>query len=67
MVSKMGINILFVLFFFLLLQMQVGEYDSDREEQGRGKAPFDPEHNSTAVYTGKLNMSVTGGKKWRAV
>lgn len=41
------------------LPMQVGEYDSDREEQGRGKAPFDPEHNSTAVYTGGKLYSAT--------
>lgn len=34
--------------------MQIPEYYSEQEEEGRGKSPFDPEHNSTAIYTGKF-------------
>lgn len=33
--------------------MQIPEYFSSQEEKGTGKAPFDPEHNFTAIYTGK--------------
>lgn len=43
------------LFHCVFFQKQIPEYVSvaGHEEQGTGKSPHDPDHNSTAIYSGK--------------
>lgn len=35
---------------------QDGDYVMEKEYEGKGLCPYDPDHNSTAVYSGKQNL-----------
>jgi hypothetical protein len=39
---------------------QDGDYVMEKEYEGRGLCPYDPDHNSTAVYSGKYSSFVVG-------
>ena len=39
---------------FFLFSLQSGGYKLDKEKNGQAMCPYDPQHNSTAVYVGKF-------------
>lgn len=45
--------------FQMRFLFQNGGYTLDKEKAGQAMCPYDPHHNSTAVYVGKLRQNYT--------
>lgn len=41
------------MYYKFVYSLQDGDYAMEKEYEGRGLCPYDPDHNSTAVYSGK--------------
>lgn len=41
----------------ILFQMRIPEFTTNIEYDGVGKAPYDPEHNSTAIFSGEATLT----------
>lgn len=49
------------LFFRFFKNFQAGSYNFIKEKPGQAVCPYDPLHNSTAVYVGECSSSGKGG------
>ena len=41
----------------IYFQRQAPEYESFKQLSGIGRCPYDPDHNSTAIFSGKFKIS----------